>query len=100
MLINVRKLIGLPVFTQSGEKLGEVSDVNLDIESHVVREYLIKKNFFNKSSHIIKPNQVRQVTAEKMIVDDCFIKEAEEKRDKEKALSSTPAFGGVMASEE
>ena len=88
------------MFTQSRERLGEVGDVNLDAESHVVREYLVKKKFFNKSSHLIKPSQVREITAEKMIVDDCLIKEAKGKREGKKSLSSTPAFGNVMASEE
>jgi sporulation protein YlmC with PRC-barrel domain len=100
MIISVKKLLNLPVFTQSGERLGEVGDVNLDAELHVVREYLVKKNFFNKPSHLIKPSQVREITAEKMIVDDGLIKDEKKESKEKKVISPAPAFGNVMASEE
>lgn len=100
MIVSVKKLLGLPVFTESGERLGEICDFNLEVESHGVREYLVKKNFFNKPSHLIKPSQVREITDEKMIVDDGLIKDREENVKKQKSVAPAPAFGNMAANEE
>ena len=37
MIINFKKLINLPVFTESGQKLGKVCDLELATESHQIK---------------------------------------------------------------
>ena len=75
MLVSLKKLIGLVVFTQSGESLGKVSDINLEAENHVVREYVVRASIFNSRVFLIKPIQVLEILEEKMVVEDAIIKD-------------------------
>ncbi len=93
MFINIRVILRLPVSTQSGVKLGKVYDINFDVESHSVREYIVKENFLSKQTLLIKPNQVKEITLERMVVDDCFVKEK-----KVHAVKSKTQPAGAFAS--
>lgn len=73
MLVSLKKLIGLPVFTQSGNRLGKVSDVNIETDTHTVREYLIRASIFNSRVFLIKPIQVLEITDRKMLVEDAVL---------------------------
>lgn len=75
MLISLKKIIGLVVFTQSGNRLGKVWAVNMDTDTHIVREYLARASFFNSRVFLIKPNQVVEIGNEKMVVEDGVLKE-------------------------
>lgn len=70
MLIMIKKLLNLPVITQSGSKLGGVRDIEIDIESHLVRTYHVGHKLPGMEKHLIAPSQVVSITAEKMIVKD------------------------------
>lgn len=70
MLINLHKLLDLPVYTESGAKLGKIFDVELDIESHMVLRYLVRPNFISMHHFLIQVAQVKEITDEKMVVDD------------------------------
>ena len=74
MFINVKRLIHLPVFTESGTKLGKIFDVSLDAETHAVREYLVRHLPFGGHTYIIKPAQVIRITAERVVVDDAILR--------------------------
>jgi len=79
MLINFHNLLHIPVYTQSGNKLGKVFDLNIDIESHYVRSYVIKSGMLTQKVYLIKPDQIIEITKEKMVVEDAVIKEEEKK---------------------
>ena len=76
MLVSLKKLIGLPVFTQSGEKLGKVLNVNIEADSQVVREYLVRASIFNSRVFLIKPIQVMEITDRKMVVEDAVLRDS------------------------
>lgn len=80
MLINLQKLMKLPVVTESGTKLGKIHDVKIDVESHVILEYLIKSFLSVKQTYIIRPIHVKMITAEKMVVYDAVVKSKELKK--------------------
>ncbi len=76
--IKGKKIIGLPVETLSGEKLGKVADFDVDPESHLIVRYYIKSGLSLpplSEEIIITRQQVIRLTAEKMIVDDGVAKE-------------------------
>lgn len=75
----LRDLLRLPVTTESGEFLGRVSDVELELESATIRAYLVSPSFvkglFSNEQYVITPSQVVSISADKMIVKDGVIKE-------------------------
>lgn len=77
MLIKHKQLIGLLVETQSGEKLGRVDGFNLETDSHLIFQYLVKPAGLSKIfSHelVISQAQVISLSEEKMVVDDLVYK--------------------------
>lgn len=75
----LRDLLRLPVTTQSGEFLGRVSDVELELESATIRAYLVSPSFvkglFSSEHYIITPSQVVSIGSDKMIVKDGVVGE-------------------------
>jgi sporulation protein YlmC with PRC-barrel domain len=81
--MNLRKnqLINLPVYTQSGQKLGRVVDFELNCELQEVIKYYVRgeniiKELIEKEL-IITAEQVISIDDKKMIVEDLVIKEKE-----------------------
>lgn len=77
MIINFKKLINLPVFTESGQKLGKVCDLELETEAHQIKKYLVGGSFLNGAKYLISPEQVKSIGADKVVVDDGCLKEVE-----------------------
>lgn len=73
MLINLRHFLHIPIFTESGTKLGRVYDLNIDIEVHTVKSYLVRANIFGRS-YLIKPSQIITISKDKIVVEDAVIK--------------------------
>lgn len=78
MYINQQKLIRLPVFTESGEKLGHVHDFEIDIETHQIRKYIVTSGFINRDTYLVTPMQIVSITDEKIVVEDTIIKDTSE----------------------
>ncbi len=78
MFINHQKLIHLPVFTESGTKLGHVYDLEIDLDTHQIRKYMVGPRFIGKETYLITPAQIKSITAEKMVVEDTITKAPEE----------------------
>lgn len=74
MIINLRKLLDLPVYTESGIKLGKIFDFELDIENHFVLRYLVRPNFISLQNFLVQSAQVQKITSDRMIVDDAVVK--------------------------
>ena len=73
MIIVEQNLIGLAVETQSGQYLGRVKAVEKDSASDKIIRFYVRPTFFKRifcSQFIIHRDQVIQVTAEKIVVED------------------------------
>jgi sporulation protein YlmC with PRC-barrel domain len=84
MRLTKRELINLPVYTQSNQHLGRVSDFEVDSATHVIVKYRVKsgsliKEFLQKEL-IIAKEQVISMSAEKMVVEDTLLAEEEMKK--------------------
>lgn len=85
-MINLQKneLIGLPVYTQSGQYLGKVSDFELEATSQTIVRYHIRSKDIIKEllqkELLISKEQVVSLSSQKMIVEDNVIREEETKK--------------------
>lgn len=75
MQINLKNLVGLPVYTKSGDFLGRITNANLNVDTHSITEYLVDFGFIFKKKYLIKPVQVLDITDKKMTVEDALLKE-------------------------
>ena len=77
MEIDGKKIIGLPTFTRSGQRIGKVKSVELDLLTDKVLYILVRPTLFKRllcRQFIIHRDQVVSLTEEKLIVDDASIK--------------------------
>lgn len=77
----VKQLLNLDVYTQSGQYLGKVVDVDIDVAAHRIITYVVKstnviKNLFQEKL-LINSSQVISISDEKMIVEDLSIPSGE-----------------------
>lgn len=72
MLIRWKQLKKIPVYTESGLHLGKVVGLEIDLESHIIRAYFVRKMFAPELS--IHREQVLSITIEKMTVEDGAVK--------------------------
>lgn len=79
-LLQNKKIIGLPVYTQSNFYLGKISAFEVDPISQMIINYHLKGNFITKivqGELIINREQVISLDEKKMIVEDNVIKEGQ-----------------------
>ncbi|MBU2575644.1 PRC-barrel domain-containing protein [Patescibacteria group bacterium] len=73
MLINFENLKDLPVETQSGQQIGRLESIIIDIDSQSIYQYVVKpsgiKNIFEKEL-LISREQIISINKDKIIVDD------------------------------
>jgi len=74
MLIKAKKLLNLPVYTKSGQLLGEVDDIEIDIDDQMIVNYRVgSRNIVKKllvKELVIHRSQIISITTDKIIVDD------------------------------
>jgi sporulation protein YlmC with PRC-barrel domain len=74
MRILYSKLIDLPVKTRSGELLGEVVDLEIDIDTYSITKLHVKSSNLIRGIFegmlIIDQSQILEITSEKIIVED------------------------------
>lgn len=70
MFVNFRQLARLPVYTESGVKLGRIFDFELDIDSQAIARYLVRANIFSVKNFLIQVSQVKEITSDKIVVFD------------------------------
>ena len=94
MLLNKKKLIGLPVFTQSGTELGVVNGFELETTSHSINKYLVGSRKLIKGlldqELVIDRGQVLSLSDQKMVVDDLAVGEGKDEK-AEIAKKAVPA---------
>lgn len=74
MFINLKKLLRLPVYTESEIKLGRIFDLELDAETQAIRRYLVRSNFFSAKNFLIQSSQVKEIKNDRMVVYDSALK--------------------------
>jgi sporulation protein YlmC with PRC-barrel domain len=75
MFVNIKAILGLPVITESGTKIGSLKDIEIDIDLHHVRVYQVSKSMFHKADYEIGPSEVVQISTDEIIVKDGVLKE-------------------------
>lgn len=103
MQISWSQLDQLPVITQSGEKIGKVEGVTVNIDEHVVQYYEVipvkrLTSLFAKP-FLISPRQVVSFTPEAMIVNDSVAQVESEKQSNKARLDLATANTETKLSE-
>lgn len=76
--ITFKNLKKLPVETQSGKQLGQVDDLVIDVGSHAVQQYHVKKSLLSGGEYLIAPDQVDRIEEKKVVVFDSVVGSKEE----------------------
>ncbi len=101
MRLSDQQIIGLPVYTQSDEHLGKVSQIILNIDTgqlvqiEVVSSSIIK--FFAKNL-LVSKDQIISITEDKVVVEDSVKKTIEAQEAKGRQVISE-AIGSAMNKE-
>ncbi len=93
MYISLHQLTKLPVFTQSGVKVGTVHDLEIDVETHAIRHYIVEHGILGKDYYWVAPVQIQSIDAEKIIVVDAIVTDPEFKIAKGDAPPAAPVEG-------
>jgi len=75
MRIDLKILKKLSVETKSGVKLGTVYDLVLNTDGQMIAQYLVKSSMVSQKIYRINRDQVINITAEKIMVEDGILKE-------------------------
>lgn len=97
-MLKASALKNLPVFTQSGFKLGRIVDWEIDSETQSILRYQVRRRGLWKRWQeplLIHRRQVVSLTEKQMIVEDALLKQMDE--EKERSLAPRPAPSGVSA---
>lgn len=74
MFINLQKLLRLPVYTESGTKLGRIFDLELDAAAQTIMRYLVRSNFLSVKYFLIAGAQVKEIKNDRVVVYDSALK--------------------------
>ena len=74
MVISLKKLLRLPVYTESEIKLGRIFDLEIDAAAQTVLRYLVRPNFLSAKYFLIAGAQVKEVKDDRVVVYDGAIK--------------------------
>ena len=104
MLLTKKQLIGLPVRIESGQRLGEVRDFELDSDLQSIVNYAVKSDrllndLFGKRMDAlsINRNQVVSLNNKEMVVYDAVIKAHETIPQVAMALKAEEGAGAAMS---
>ena len=68
MIINLQKLLRLPVYTESGIKLGRIFDLEMDVDAQTVIRYFVRPNFLSPKYFLIAKSQVKEIQSDRVVV--------------------------------
>jgi len=90
MQLDFNKIKNLPVETESGISLGNVTNLEIDLSGHNILKYIVgqKKLFFPSSALMIAPSQIIKISDEKIIVEDT-LSPSRQKQTLKKALPAS-----------
>lgn len=73
-LIKSNNLLGLPVVTESGQRLGAVRSFDVDVDAHAITNYYVKPGsivaMIGKGELVIHASQVVSITEKQITVRD------------------------------
>lgn len=78
MVLLLSKIKNFPVFTKSNLRLGNVVDVEIEVESQTILRYVVQRGQILgrlQEPLLVHRNQVVEITSEKIIVEDSLGKE-------------------------
>lgn len=75
MLLDWRKLRGLPVYTVSGGKLGKVSSIIFDADLNTIFQYEVRVHRIGGRTFLINPSQIVEWKNDRIIVEDSLLSE-------------------------
>jgi len=78
MLLDFKKIISLPVKNESGEYLGQIIDLEININDYCVTKFIVKHKFgiFESNELLISPTQIVKISDSEIIVKDLNVKES------------------------
>jgi len=97
MRITLKELKKYTVQTSSGQKLGKVSDIVLDVDSQMVAQYEVRSGCINTKKYLVNRDQVVRFEPGMLIVDDGLVKQG--KKDPVKGESGVKMEPVVMREE-
>lgn len=104
MQISWSQLLHLPVVTQSGQKIGVVEGVTLDVGLHAVSQYEVKPGgavaALLRKTFLVSPAEVISITAEQMTVKDTVTPVQATSGAKTRLVLSRPEAGIEMSETE
>ena len=74
MIIDLKKLLHLPVLTRSGIKLGKITNAEIDADPQTIIKYHVSAGPFSDKNYIIDRSQVLEIETDKMVVDDATVR--------------------------
>jgi len=74
MIVTLSNLERLPVYTESGTKLGQIYELEIDANTHTIMRYLARSSVFSPKYFLIKNSQIKDITEDKVIVYDNILK--------------------------
>jgi sporulation protein YlmC with PRC-barrel domain len=73
MRMRAKQIIGLPAVTQSGQQLGTVSDLEVDVENHAIVQYVVRRGRLLAAAELlVHQAQVVSVDETMLVVVDEF----------------------------
>ena len=77
MQLTFGQLKNLPVYTDSGDLLGKIEEVEIDLKTHQIIKYQVKSQEIIKrlttGNLLISPSQIISLTDKKMVVEDSIV---------------------------
>lgn len=90
---SIRKL---NAYTESGMKLGRVTAIEIDVDDHAVRAYVVSKSRLLRVDEVlIAPSQVISIDEKRMVVSDALIAESMLKEIVQPVHNSSPLPGSA-----
>lgn len=77
MTLTSKQIVSLPVFTESGVKIGKVAFLEFNEKEHLIEKYAIKTSGLMQlipTIILVSPKQIIEINSEQVVVEDNIIK--------------------------
>ncbi|GEM_PF-1272211 len=95
MTLTSKQLINLPVFTESGIRIGKINYLEINEKEHLVEKYAVKISGITQlipAILLISPKQIIEINSERMIVDENIVKALKTKTNKKPVEDPSPVL--------
>ena len=91
MRLSLKQLKNLKVETLSGDVLGHVTDLILEVDGQMVAQYFVKPSRLSSKEYLIGRDAVLKIEVDKMTVEDSVLKVATKSEEMKKVGASPEA---------